>query len=155
MGAHLGEHPTDANRVRTHPQSKARLTPLMAEGNRAKTAAAPAVAVLATDRDFHQLIPRTFPNRSQLKETFADETRRHQAARFNATLQDGYFILAVRAAGLAAGPMLGYDADGIDREFFDGTSLRSVLVVNIGHPGDNPWFDRLPRLPPGEVVTFL
>jgi 3-hydroxypropanoate dehydrogenase len=27
-------------------------------------------------------------------------------------------------------------------------------VVNIGHPGENPWFDRLPRLGHEEVITW-
>jgi 3-hydroxypropanoate dehydrogenase len=137
------------------PEAKERLVPLMSEGNRDKTRSAPVVAILAADLDFHELIPRTFPSRPQLKEMFADEARRHPAARFNATLQAGYLILAVRAVGLAAGPMLGYDGPAIDREFFSGTSLSTVLVVNIGHPGDNPWFERLPRLPHDEVVRFL
>jgi 3-hydroxypropanoate dehydrogenase len=29
-----------------------------------------------------------------------------------------------------------------------------VLVVNIGHPGENAWFPRLPRLDHDEVVAF-
>jgi 3-hydroxypropanoate dehydrogenase len=29
-----------------------------------------------------------------------------------------------------------------------------VLVVNIGHPGENPWFGRLPRLENEEVITW-
>jgi 3-hydroxypropanoate dehydrogenase len=56
--------------------------------------------------------------------------------------------------GLAAGPMLGFDAAGVESEFFAGTSFRSILVVNIGHPGDDPWFGRLPRLDHDEVVTW-
>ena len=83
---------------------------------------------------------------------FADDAAREQAARFNATLQVGYFLLGVRAAGLAAGPMGGFDADGLDEDFFAGTSLKSLLVVNIGKPAENAWFDRLPRLDLDEVV---
>ena len=76
-------------------------------------------------------------------------------ARFNATLQIGYFLLAVRAAGLAAGPMAGFDAAGVDKEFFADSSWKSLLVVNIGKPGENAWFDRLPRLDYDEVVTHV
>ncbi len=137
------------------PEAKERVAGLMSDNNRDKTRSAPAVAILAADLDFHELIPRTFPARPQLKDAFADDAMRHASARFNATLQAGYFILAVRAVGLAAGPMLGYNGPGIDTEFFAGTSLSTVLVINIGHPGEDPWFDRLPRLPHDEVVTFL
>lgn len=124
----------------------------MAEGNREKTAGAPLVAVLAADTDFHEHLPRTFPHFPQAKDLFADDAPREQAARFNAALQVGYFLLGVRAAGLAAGPMGGFDADGLDADLFAGTSLRSLLVVNIGRPGENAWFDRLPRLEQHEVV---
>ena len=87
----------------------------MTEGNRAKTLSAPAVAVLAVDTDFHDKIPSCFPFRPEMRDNFVDERRtREQLARFNGALQAGYFILAVRAAGLAAGPMLGFDAAGID-----------------------------------------
>jgi 3-hydroxypropanoate dehydrogenase len=42
--------------------------------------------------------------------------------------------------------MLGYDAAGVDAELFAATTLQTVLVVNIGYPGKNPWMERLPRL---------
>ena len=48
--------------------------------------------------------------------------------------------------------MGGFDAAAVDADFFEGTALRSLLVVNIGRPGENPWFDRLPRLAHDEVV---
>jgi 3-hydroxypropanoate dehydrogenase len=139
----------------TTPEGRERLLPHMAEMNRAKTATAPAVAILATDLEFHEHIPRLVPFRPEMKDRFAaDDDLRNESARFNATLQAGYFILAIRAAGLAAGPMLGFDKAGVDADFFAGTSFRSVLVVNIGHPGENPWFDRLPRLDHEEVITW-
>ncbi|MGH3365266.1 MAG: malonic semialdehyde reductase [Nocardioidaceae bacterium] len=132
--------------------ARERLLKHMADRNRDKTANAPLVAILAADTDFHEHLPRTFPHFPGAKDLFADDGAREQAARFNATLQVGYFLLGVRAAGLAAGPMGGFDAEGLDSAFFEGTTLRSLLVVNIGKPADNAWFDRLPRLEPHEVV---
>lgn len=126
-------------------EAKARLIPHLADGNRDKTASAPAVAVLAADSRFHDLVPTLLPFRPELKDQLEDETIREPMWKFGSALQAGYFILGVRAAGLAAGPMAGFDADGVDREFFDGSHWRSILVVNIGHPGTDPWFDRLPR----------
>ncbi|HET7736860.1 MAG TPA: malonic semialdehyde reductase [Nocardioidaceae bacterium] len=125
----------------------------MSEGNREKTASAPLVAILAADTDFHLKLEKTFPHFPGAAAMFADDERREAAARFNAALQTGYFLLGVRAAGLAAGPMGGYDAAQLDADFFGGTSLRSILVVNIGHPAENAWFDRLPRLDHDEVVS--
>lgn len=134
-------------------EARERLIKHMAEGNREKTAAAPLVAVLAADTEFHANLERTFPHFPGAASLFADDQQREGAARFNAAIQTGYFLLGVRAAGLAAGPMGGFDAAGIDQEFFEGTSLKSILVVNIGHPAENAWFDRLPRLEHDEVVS--
>ncbi|SFJ05527.1 3-hydroxypropanoate dehydrogenase [Streptosporangium canum] len=136
------------------PEARERLVGLMSPGNQAKTAAAPLVAILAADLDFHEELPKVFPHFAGAKDLFADEARRTRSAMFNATLQVGYFILGVRAAGLAAGPMAGYDAAGIDKEFFDGDHT-VLAVVNIGKPGENAWFDRLPRLAYDEVVTTV
>jgi 3-hydroxypropanoate dehydrogenase len=133
-------------------EARERLLKHMADGNRDKTANAPLVAVLAADTDFHEHLPTTFPHFPGAKDLFSDDAGREQAAKFNATLQAGYFFLGVRAAGLAAGPMGGFDADGIDREFFAGQNLKSLVVVNIGKPAENAWFDRLPRLEHDQVV---
>jgi 3-hydroxypropanoate dehydrogenase len=133
-------------------ESRERLLKHMSEGNREKTASAPLVAVLAADTDFHEHLPQTFPHFAGAKDLFADDAAREQAARFNATLQIGYFLVGVRAAGLAAGPMSGFDAPSLDAEFLAGTTLKSLLVVNIGRPAENAWFDRLPRLKLDEVV---
>jgi 3-hydroxypropanoate dehydrogenase len=136
-------------------EGRDRLVKHLADGNKAKTESAPAVAVLAADKEFHETIPTVFPLNPQMKGVFeADEELREKHAGFNATLQAGYFILAVRAFGLAAGPMTGFDAAGLDAEFFPEGNLHSILVVNIGHPGENPWFDRLPRLPHEDVVGW-
>lgn len=136
-------------------EGKQRLGPLMSEGNRAKTVTAPAVAILAVDVDFHEKIPELLPFRPELRESFADDAEtREQLAKFNGALQAGYFILAVRAAGLAAGPMLGFDAEGIDREFFADRPWKTILVINVGKPGIDPWFDRLPRLAHEDYVEY-
>jgi 3-hydroxypropanoate dehydrogenase len=129
-------------------EARERLLPHMSEGNREKTATAPAVAVLAADLDFHEFIPHLFPTRAHARDRYAaDPELRERHARFNAAMQIGYFTLAVRAVGLAAGPMAGFDAAGVDEEFFGDSSWRSLLVMNIGEPADGAWFpDRLPRL---------
>jgi len=76
------------------------------------------------------------------------------AARFNSAMQAGYFVLAVRAAGLAAGPMGGFDADAVDGDFFPDGRFRSILVVNIGHPTADSYRDRGVRLAHTDVVHW-
>ncbi|WP_346535626.1 malonic semialdehyde reductase [Micromonospora sp. DPT] len=140
--------------VRSAP-ARARLLPHVSAGNRAKTAAAPLVAVLAADVDFHHRLPELFPHRPEAKDWLADRAERVAQARFNATLQAGYFLLGVRAAGLAAGPMAGFDAAGVQGEFFPDGRHQVLLLVNIGRPGPDAWHDRLPRLAAGEVIRTL
>ncbi|MDA3631180.1 malonic semialdehyde reductase [Saccharopolyspora oryzae] len=136
-------------------EGKQRLLPHLMEGNRGKTEKAPLVALLAADTDFHENLPRVFPHAPNAKDIFADDTFREQNAKLNASLQVAYFILGVRAAGLAAGPMTGFDAAGINEEFFPGGKQQVLVAVNIGKPADDAWFDRLPRLDYDEVVTTV
>lgn len=138
------------------PQARQRLVAHMSEGNQKKTASAPLVAVLAADTDFHEELPRLFPHFPGARDLFQDnDTAREGNARLNATLQVAYFILGIRAAGLAAGPMTGFDNAGVDAEFFPDGKHRSLVVINIGRPGPDAWFDRLPRLDYDEVVTTV
>ena len=137
-------------------EARAKLVGLMAEGNKPKTEAAPLVAVLAADNEFHEELPKVFPHFPAAKDMFAaNEEMRARSAELNATLQIAYFILAVRAAGLAAGPMTGFDADAVTREFFPDGEHRALAVVNIGKPGTDAWFPRSPRLDFDEVVTTV
>jgi nitroreductase len=137
-------------------QARERLVQTMADGNKIKTAAAPLVAILAADHAFHENFPKTFPHFPGARDMFAaDDTMRVNTAELNATLQVAYFILAVRAAGLAAGPMTGYDTDALNEAFFPGGEHKVLAVINIGKPGPNAWMDRLPRLDFDEVVSTV
>lgn len=136
-------------------EAKARLLPRLAEGNRPKSESAPVVAILAADTDFHEHLPRLAPHMPNAKDNFADQAKREQFARFNASLQAGYFVLAVRSLGLDAGPMGGFDTAGVDAEFFAGTPLRSFLVVNIGRAAEHGTRPRQARLEHHEAVTVL
>jgi 3-hydroxypropanoate dehydrogenase len=138
------------------PEARAKLVDHMGDGNKAKTATAPLVAVLAADVNFHDELHRTFPHFPGARDVFAgDDAAREGVAKFNGALQVGYFILGVRAAGLAAGPMTGFDAAGINADFFPDGEHKVLAVVNIGHPGEGAWFDRLPRLDYDEVVSAI
>lgn len=138
----------------TSPEAKSRLVPLMWDSNQGKTAMAPINAVLAADLEFTDFLPEQFPVFPQAREAFfADRDVQTESALLNATLQVGYFILGVRAVGLAAGPMTGFYADKVAAEFFPGDRHQPLVVVNIGRPGPDAWFDRLPRLEYERVFT--
>ncbi|PZR54905.1 malonic semialdehyde reductase [Xylanimonas oleitrophica] len=138
-------------------EAKARLVAHMADGNKPKVEAAPVSLVLAHDPAFHEHLPTLFPVYPDIKEQLAPAADvREQMARTNALLQAGYLILALRAVGLAAGPMNGMDFDGVDAEFFSGSGFRSFLVVNAGvADGEGTPFPRLPRLALDQVAEIL
>ncbi|MCP3014265.1 malonic semialdehyde reductase [Nocardiopsis dassonvillei] len=137
-------------------EARERLVPHMAGNNAPKTSTAPLTLILSADSDFHEHFPKTFPVAPDARDNFSGmpvEARESMALQ-NAFLQIGYLLLGVRAAGLAAGPMTGFDAEGVRREFFgEDSALRPLVVMNVGRPGPDAWFDRLPRLEYDEAFT--
>ena len=97
--------------------------------------------------------PAELDSYSPANHTGTKNTRLVSAA-LNGALQAAYFIIGVRAAGLAAGPMTGLDFEGVRKEFLDDDHT-PLMVVNIGKPGDDAWFPRSPRLAYDEVVTTV
>lgn len=133
--------------------ARERLVKTMYGPNGAKVAQAPLVAILAADLEFHELMPKLFPHFPEAKDMFADPAIREASAVQNGTMQAAYFLLGIRAAGLCAGPMIGFDAEAVNREFFPDGKQKVLLVMNIGKPGENAWWPRSPRLEYDEVVT--
>ncbi|MFE5723223.1 malonic semialdehyde reductase [Streptomyces erythrochromogenes] len=116
------------------PEARERLVKHMATGNDAKTATAPLVAILSADNEFHEELPQLLPHFPQAKDAFFSERPvREQSALLNSALQAAYFIIGIRAAGLAAGPMTGADFGGIQKEFLDADHT-PIMVINIGKP---------------------
>ncbi|GAA2660615.1 malonic semialdehyde reductase [Streptomyces lunalinharesii] len=124
--------------------------------NGPKTVAAPLTVILSVDLDFHEKLPQLFPHAPGIKDSFFSEAAaREVAGTQNATLQAGYFILGIRAAGLAAGPMTGFDFAGVDKEFFGDGKQKSFLVINLGKPGPDAFFPRSPRLSFDEATATV
>lgn len=137
------------------PEAKAKLAPLMSDGNRAKTMAAPVTAIIGNDHAFHDKLPQLFPH-ADAKSWFEGNQPLIDTTAFrNATLQGAYVILAARALGLDCGPMSGFDNAGVDATFFAGTAVKSNFLINIGY-GDpsRDLFPRSPRLSFDEACTI-
>jgi 3-hydroxypropanoate dehydrogenase len=91
-----------------------------------------------------------------LREAFrANEAARTENATFNATLQAAYFLLAVRAVGLHAGPMKGFDPAGVNGEFFPDGRWQSILVVNLGAVTEDGTRERASRLTFDQAVRIV
>jgi 3-hydroxypropanoate dehydrogenase len=138
-------------------EGRERLRPWLSPGNVDKTMSAPVTAVIGHDLAFHAKLPRLFPHRPELRQSYEGPENAAHAERTafrNGSLQAGYLILAARALGLDCGPMSGFDADGVDRTFWVGTAVRTNLLCNLGHGDPARLFGRHPRLDFEEACRF-
>jgi 3-hydroxypropanoate dehydrogenase len=128
-------------------EAKAKLAPLMSDGNRAKTLEAPVAAIIGTDHEFYEQLPKLFPHADARSWFVGNQPLIDTTAFRNATLQGAYVLMAARALGLDCGPMSGFDNAGVDAAFFAGTAIKSNFVISIGY-GDasRNLFPRSPRL---------
>jgi 3-hydroxypropanoate dehydrogenase len=117
------------------PDAKARLKPLLDEGNVPQTMAAPATAIIAYDLDLAATLPLLAPRSAErMQASLAQNPAKVELmATRSAGLQGGYFMIAARALGLDCGPMSGFDRAGVDREFFVGTQIKSYFLCNLGY----------------------
>lgn len=135
--------------------AKARLAPALSPGNHDKTMAAPATAIVAYDLNFPEMLPHLYPAADARSWFVGNEALIEETAFRNGTLQAGYFILALRAVGLDAGPMSGFDKAVVDAEFFAGTTLRSNFLINIGYGDASKLYPRGPRLAFDEMARII
>jgi 3-hydroxypropanoate dehydrogenase len=134
---------------------KARLLPALMPGNLEKTKAAPVVAITAYDEKFFEHAPFLMPH-VDVRPWFSDKPEFAARTAFqNGTLQVGYLILALRAVGLDAGPMTGFDNAKVDAEFFPDGRVKSNVIINIGYGDDAKLFPRSPRLSFEQMATIL
>lgn len=130
-------------------EQKRRLEPMLSEGNRAKSMAAPVVAILAYERKFYDRLGELFPHAPAMRDLFAGEKNRSKAetaALRNSSLQGGYFILAARALGLDCGPMSGFNAKAVDNCWFPENDCHVNFICNLGYGNPDGLRPRSPRL---------
>lgn len=139
-------------------EAKERLRPYLNPGNVDKTLAAPVVAIIGYDTKFYELLPKLFPHNQEAKNWFAGDEKKAfaEATAFrNSSLQGGYFIIAARALGLDTGPMSGFNADGVDKTFWAGASVKTNFICNLGYGDSSKIFARSPRLSFDEACKLL
>ncbi|MGA1342385.1 MAG: malonic semialdehyde reductase [Hyphomonas sp.] len=140
------------------PAAKARLLPLLSEGNREKTAQAPWTVIMANDLAFQEKMPKLFPHNPGARDWF--NHNRDETAMRNGTLQTAYFLISARAIGLDCGPMSGFDMAGVNREFFESEDgemqhWRANWICNLGYGDRAGIFARSPRLEFDEACRIL
>lgn len=136
-------------------EAKQRLKPYLSAGNAEKTMVAPATAIIGHDLDFARHLPKLFAHNPGAKDWFKDAAFAERTAFRNGTLQGAYFMIAARALGLDCGPMSGFDNEGVDREFFAGTAIKSNFLCNIGYGDSSGVLARNPRLSFDEACRIV
>ncbi len=136
-------------------EAKERLVKCVMPGNAEKTRDAPVTAILAHDLNFPETLPRLFPH-TDARSWFAGNQPLIEMTAFrNGSMQGGYFILAARAVGLDCGPMSGFDAEAINRDFLAGTSWTVNFLCNLGYGDHAKLFPRSPRLSFDEACRIV
>lgn len=135
--------------------AKARLKPLVMEGNDSKVMQAPVTVIIANDLDFAEKLPELFPHNLDAKSWFANPEVAALTAMRNGTLQGAYLMMAARSLGLDCGPMSGFDNAGVDQEFFAGTNIKSNFICSLGYGTEENIFPRSPRLAFGDAAAIL
>jgi 3-hydroxypropanoate dehydrogenase len=137
------------------PEGKERLKPALAPGNVEKTMSAPVSAIVAYDLAFYDMMPKLFPHNPDARSWFSgNEAFANHTAVQSGTLQAAYFLLALRAVGLDAGPLNGFDNAKVDAAFFAGSKVKSNFIINIGYGDASKLFPRNPRLDFAEMASF-
>jgi 3-hydroxypropanoate dehydrogenase len=139
----------------TTPGAKALLKPVLAPGNVDKTMAAPVTAIIAWDTEFHDHLPRLFPQADIRSYFVGNKPLIEENAFRNSSLQAAYFILAARALGLDCGPMSGFDADKLNAAFFPDGKWKVNLLCNLGYGDPSKLHPRNPRLNFEEASAIL
>jgi 3-hydroxypropanoate dehydrogenase len=135
--------------------AKTLLKPVLAPGNVEKTMNAPVTVIIAWDTEFHEHLPRLFPQ-ADIRSFFAGNKPLIEENAFrNSSLQAAYFILAARGLGLDCGPMSGFDADKLNAAFFPDGKWKVNLLCNLGYGDPNKLHPRNPRLNFEEAALIL
>jgi 3-hydroxypropanoate dehydrogenase len=138
------------------PEAKERLKPHLNKGNVEQTMTAPATAILGLDLHFYEKMDKLSLNPGARDSWMQKTPAELELAAFrNSSLQAAYFIMAARSIGLDCGPMGGFSHEGVDKEFFSGTAIKSNFLCNIGFGDPDNVRPRAGRLDFDEACRIL
>ncbi len=138
----------------TSKAAKEKLKSALAEGNIAKTMAAPVTAIIGHDIEFYEKLPFLFPHTDARSWFVGNKSLIESTAFRSSSLQGAYFMLAARALGLDCGPMSGFDNAKIDELFFAGLNIKSNFICNLGYGDASKLHPRSPRFAFDEVCKI-
>lgn len=136
-------------------EGKQRLLEAVQGHNAEMVNSAPVTVIVAYDTRFHERLPGLFKAYDAKAYYEADEQIRLTAAIRNSSLQGAYLMMAARAMGLDCGPMSGFNADVVDRVFFEGSSWRVNFLCCLGEGDASRLPPAGPRLAWEEACQFV
>jgi len=114
--------------------ARARVISHSNDNNRPKMQRAPLLLVAAMDERYHELSWVTAPHHAGYQQEMEERAEHRKASAYgNGLMQLGYFIVGLRAAGLAVRPMGGYDHAALDADLLAGHAWRSEVVLGVGY----------------------
>lgn len=84
---------------------------------------------------------------------YANEQFARDEAIRSAAMAAMTLMIAAEAKGLVSGPMIGFDAAGVKREFGIADRYLPVMLLPVGYAAEGNW-SRKPRLTVDEVLAF-
>lgn len=139
----------------TSTEGRTRLMPALSPGNITQVQAAPLTIIIAYDLQFFEHLPKLFSAYDAKALYDNNPVLAEQVAFRNSSLQGGYLILAARALGLSVGPMSGFNAELVNKEFFPEGRYKVNFLLNVGNEDSAKAFPRGPRLSFKEVVSVI
>jgi len=136
-------------------EAKERLMPTLDKGNIDKSMKAPYVVIISYDTEFYESLSILSPHNDAKAGFIGKENKIKNTAEFNSALQGAYFMMASRSIGLDCCPMLGFNKEKLNQEFFPDGKYKSLFICGIGYGDSSKLYDRAPRLEFNQACTVI
>ena len=135
--------------------AKNRIKPSLDMGNIDKTMSAPCVVIISYDTKFYESLPTLSPHNDAKSFYEGKDKIIIKVAEFNSALQGAYFIIATRSIGLDCCPMLGFNKEILNQEFFPDKKNKAIFICGIGYGDESKLSPRAPRLDFKDACNIL
>ena len=126
--------------------AKRMMEPSLDSGNIDKVMNAPCIVIISYDTKFYESLSILSPH-NDAKSSFEGQDKKiENTAKFNSTLQGAYFIMASRSIGLDCCPMLGFNKERLNQDFFPDGKNKVLFICGIGYGDHSKLYKRAPRL---------
>ena len=136
-------------------ESKQKMLPSLDQGNIDKVMSAPCVVIISYDTKFYESLSILSPHNDAKASFEGKENKIKNTAKFNSSLQGAYFIIATRSVGLDCCPMLGFNKEKLNQEFFPDKKNKVIFICGIGYGDESKLRPRAPRLAFEEACNIL